>query len=430
MFIDKSKIKVMSGSGGNGVVAWRKEKYVPKGGPAGGDGGLGGSIYIEADENMSTLLDFKYKSRFIADNGEPGRGKNQHGKNGNDVYIKVPTGTIIRDVHSNKIIGDLILHGDKILVASGGRGGRGNSRFTTSIRRAPQFCEPGEPGIERDLELELKLIADVGLLGLPNAGKSTLISVISAAKPKIADYPFTTLTPNLGVVKKPSGDGFVVADIPGLIEGASLGAGLGQEFLRHVERTRLLVHVLDITEEDPVKNYDTINQELKSYGGKLIETPQVIALNKIDAADPDKVSQIEEYFKKEKKDVFVISAATKQGVQDLVNYLTEKVNEIPPPTLEIEIEEDHIAYDHDDSGFMVYKEKKTFTVAGGRIERLLSVTDTKNIESIWRLQNIMTSMGIFKALEEAGIQDGDTVRIANYEFEYYADKIREVHDEG
>jgi len=217
-------------------------------------------------------------------------------------------------------IGDLVLHGDKILVASGGRGGRGNARFATSIRRAPQFCEPGEPGIERDIELELKLIADIGLLGLPNAGKSTLISVISAAKPKIADYPFTTLTPNLGVVKKPSGDGFVVADIPGLIAGASLGAGLGLEFLRHVERTRLLVHLLDMTEEDPLKNYNIINQELKNYGGKLIETPQVIALNKIDAADPDKISSTEEHFKNEGKDVFIISAATGQGVQDLVNY--------------------------------------------------------------------------------------------------------------
>ncbi|OGI30135.1 MAG: GTPase ObgE [Candidatus Melainabacteria bacterium RIFOXYA12_FULL_32_12] len=430
MFIDKSKIKIISGAGGNGVVAWRKEKYIPKGGPAGGDGGIGGSVYIEADESLSTLLDFKYKSRFLAQNGEPGRSKNQHGKNGDDVYIKVPAGTIVRDINSNKIIGDLVLHGDKILVASGGRGGRGNARFATSIRRAPQFCEPGEPGIERDIELELKLIADIGLLGLPNAGKSTLISVISAAKPKIADYPFTTLTPNLGVVKKPSGDGFVVADIPGLIAGASLGAGLGLEFLRHVERTRLLVHLLDMTEEDPLKNYNIINQELKNYGGKLIETPQVIALNKIDAADPDKISSTEEHFKNEGKDVFIISAATGQGVQDLVNYLIKKVDEIPPPTLEIDVEEDHVAYDHDDSGFMVYKEKKTYVVTGGRIERLVSVTDLRNIEAIWRLQNILTSMGVLKALKEAGIKDGDLVRIANYEFEYYANEIREVHDEG
>ena len=356
MFIDKVRIKVMSGSGGNGVVAWRKEKYIPKGGPAGGDGGAGGNVYIIADETMSTLLDFKYKSKFDAGNGENGRTKNQHGANGNDIYIKVPAGTIVRDELTNKVIADLVLNGQKVLVASGGRGGRGNARFTTSIRRAPQFCEPGEPGIERDLEMELKLIADVGIIGLPNAGKSTLISVISAAKPKIADYPFTTLTPNLGVVKKPSGDGFVVADIPGLIEGASLGAGLGLEFLRHVERNRLLLHMLDMTEEDPIQNYNIINQELKSYGGRLADIMQTIVLNKIDAADPEKVSSVEQHFKEEGKDVFVISAVTGQGVQDLTNYLMRKVDEIPPPSLEIDVEEDLAAVDHDDSGYAIYKE--------------------------------------------------------------------------
>lgn len=430
MFIDKAKIKVMSGSGGNGVVAWRKEKYVPKGGPAGGDGGKGGNVYIQADAEMSTLLDFKYKSRFIAGNGENGRSKNQHGKDGDDVVIKVPQGTVIRDSLSHKIIGDLVLDGQEILVASGGRGGRGNIHFATSTRRAPQFCEPGEPGIERDLELELKLIADVGLVGLPNAGKSTLISVISAAKPKIADYPFTTLAPNLGVVKKPNGDGLVVADIPGLIEGASLGAGLGLEFLRHVERTRLLAHLLDMTAEDPIKNYDIIIGELKKYGGRLIDIPQTMVLNKIDAADPEKVKDIKEKFESEGKDVFAISAVTGQGVQDLINYLIRKVEELPVPTLEIEVEEDHIAYDHDDSGFVIYRDKKTYVVAGGRVERLVSVTDLRNTEAIFRLQNILISMGVFKALEDAGIKDGDLVRIAGYEFEYYSDELREVHDEG
>jgi len=429
MFIDKSKIKIISGSGGNGAVAWRKEKYVPKGGPAGGDGGKGGDVYILADENLSTLLDFKYKSRFEAVNGENGGQKNMHGKNGSDIYIKVPSGTIIRDLATDKIIGDLVKSGQKILVASGGRGGRGNARFATSIKRAPQFCEPGEPGIERDLELELKTIADVGLVGLPNAGKSTLISVLSAAKPKIADYPFTTLTPNLGVVRKPSGDGFVVADIPGLIEGASLGAGLGLEFLRHVERTKLLVHMLDMTEEDPINNYKIINNELQTYGGKLKDIFQAVALNKIDAVDEEKVNSIKEYFIKENKDVFTISAATGQGVQDLLNYLIRKTEEIPAPTFDIEIEEDKIAYDHDDSGFIIYKEKKSFSIVGGRVERLVSVTDLRNNSAVFRLQNILKSMGVFTALEESGIKDGDLVIICNYEFEYYSEELKEVHDE-
>ena len=261
MFLDKAKIKILSGKGGNGIVAWRREKYVDKGGPAGGDGGRGGDVYFVADEDMTTLMDFQYQSIFKAENGENGRPKTQHGKGGKDLYIKVPLGTVIKDPENDKIIADLTQPEQKVLVAKGGRGGRGNARFATSQKRAPQFCEPGEPGIERALELELKLIADVGLLGMPNAGKSTLISVISEAKPKIADYPFTTLVPHLGVVKKPSGDGYVVADIPGLIEGASEGIGLGHEFLRHVERCRFLIHVVDITQENAIENYNKINLE-------------------------------------------------------------------------------------------------------------------------------------------------------------------------
>lgn len=429
MFIDKAKIKITSGSGGNGIVAWRREKYVPLGGPAGGDGGKGGSVYIVADENMSTLLDFKYKCKFSAQPGENGKSKNMHGRAGQDIEIHVPLGTLVRDPENNKIIGDLVLHGQKILVAHGGRGGRGNARFASSIKKAPQYCEPGEPGIERDLELELKLIADVGLLGLPNAGKSTLISVISAAKPKIADYPFTTLTPNLGVVKKPTGDGMVIADIPGLIEGASLGAGLGLEFLRHVERNRILVHLLDMTEEDPIKNYCLINKELETYGGRLAEIPQVIALNKADAVDEDIINPLKEHFEREGKDVFVISAATAQGTQELVNYLIQKMDEIPPPTIEVEVEEDLVAYDHDDSGYTVYKQKKLYIVEGGRVERLISVTDRRNTEALIRVENILKSMGVFKALEEAGIKDGDDVRIGNLEFIYYSSHFGEVKDE-
>ncbi|HBG50148.1 MAG TPA: GTPase ObgE [Cyanobacteria bacterium UBA9971] len=424
MFIDKAKINITSGSGGNGMVAWRREKYVDKGGPAGGDGGKGGAVFLMADSNLSTLLDFKYQLKFFAENGEKGRPKDQHGKNGEDIYIKVPCGTIIKDVKSGKIIGDLTYSGQTLLLASGGRGGRGNARFATPIRRAPQFCEPGEPGISRELELELKLIADVGLLGMPNAGKSTLISVISAAKPKIADYPFTTLVPNLGIIKKPDGDGLVIADIPGLIEGASQGIGLGFEFLRHVERTRLLVHLLDMTEEDPVNNYKIINKELEKYGGRLNEIPQIIALNKIDAADLEIVEETAKIFKADNKEVFTISAATGEGTKDLVYHLIQKIEEIPLPEFNIEVEKDEDASDHDDSEYKIHKFDHFFIVKGGRVERLVSVTELRNTEAIFRLQNILKGMGVFKALEDSGIKDGDTVRIGEFEFEYYSDEIK------
>lgn len=418
MFIDKVKIKVISGSGGNGIVAWRREKFVPKGGPAGGDGGKGGDIFLVADEEISTLLDFKYKSRFVAESGENGKNKNQQGKTGNDIVIKVPLGTVVRDLKTDKVIGDLTDSAQRLIVATGGRGGRGNARFVSSIRRAPQFCEPGEPGIERNLELELKLIADIGLLGLPNAGKSTLISVISAAKPKIADYPFTTLTPNLGVIKKPDGDGVVVADIPGLIEGASEGIGLGLEFLRHIERTRLLVHIVDLTEQDPIKNYNIINNELKKYGKDLINLPQVIALNKVDASELDKADKIKEYFKERANEVFVISAVTKQGIKELVNYLIEKLKHIPQRRLEFKIEEDLEAYNHDDSKFFVYKEKKVYIVEGGKVERLVSVTDLRNSEAVFRLYNILNAMGVYEKLKSAGTKEGDIFRIGGNEFVY------------
>lgn len=421
MFIDKVKIKVISGSGGNGIVAWRREKYVPKGGPAGGDGGKGGDVYLVADSSLSTLLDFKYKSIFSADNGERGKIKNQHGKNGGNLCIKVPCGTVVKDIFPGKTIGDLTEDNQKLLVAQGGRGGRGNARFATSRKQSPQYCEPGEPGIERELELELKLIADVGLLGMPNAGKSTLISTISAAKPKIADYPFTTLVPNLGIVKKPDGGGMVVADIPGLIEGASRGAGLGHEFLRHVERTRILVHMLDVLEDDPVKNFRIINRELEKHGGRLTEIPQAVVLNKIDASNSVKVDMLKEEFNSPGYDVFAVSAATGQGTAELVNYLIKKIGEIPGPGFSIEVQEDDIAFNHDDSDFSIFKEKGMFIVAGGKVERLVSVTDARNRESVHRFENILKAMGVFKALKSVGIKDGDIVKIRGYEFEYYAE---------
>lgn len=424
MFLDKAKIKIISGRGGNGMVAWRREKYVDKGGPAGGDGGAGGDVYFIADGNLSTLMDFKYKSVFKAESGVNGRSKSQHGRCGKDLYVKVPVGTMIRDLKTGNLIGDLTTHGDNVLVAKGGRGGRGNARFATAQKRAPQFCEPGEPPIERDLELELKLIADVGLLGMPNAGKSTFISVISSAKPKIADYPFTTLIPNLGVVTKPSGDGFVVADIPGLIEGASEGVGLGHEFLRHVERCRFLVHIVDLTQDNPIDNYNKINTELKKHSERLANLYQIIALNKIDAiSEEDKEKHLEE-FKKISNDVFVISAVTGENVENLKNFIAQKVDEIPKPIFEITVHEDLGAYDNDDSSFEIVKaDKNVFVVFGGKIKRLAQVTDSRNIEQVVRLQNILTGMGVFDALKKQGIKDGDTIVIEHLEFTHYDDEL-------
>lgn len=427
MFLDKVKIKIISGAGGNGMVAWRREKYEDKGGPAGGDGGKGGDVYIIADENLNTLLDFRYKSRFNAENGVHGRSKNQHGRCGKDLYIKVPVGTVVKDLKTNKNIADLKHHEDKALLAKGGRGGRGNSRFATSIKRAPQFCEPGEPGIERDLELELKLIADIGLLGMPNAGKSTLISTISAAKPKIADYPFTTLVPNLGVVQKPNGESFVVADIPGLIEGASTGIGLGHDFLRHVERTKFLLHIVDILEEEPFKNYQIINNELKKYSPRLAEAYQIIVLNKSDSATIEQIENIKKEFQQENKDIFVISAATKKGLTALMNLIYQKIDEIQAPQIEIEIEEDFGATDNDDSAFEIIFDKKSnaYFVLGGKVERLAQVTDERNVEQLFRFQNILTAMGVFERLKQMGIKDGDTVVVSNIEFAYYDDEYKE-----
>lgn len=420
MFLDKARIKILSGKGGNGMVAWRREKYVDKGGPAGGDGGKGGDVYLVATSDISTLLDFQYQSIFKAENGENGRGKSQHGRCGKDIHIKVPQGTIVKDASSGKIIADLTDDGQTVLMAKGGRGGRGNARFATPQKRAPQFCEPGESGIERTLDLELKLIADVGLLGMPNAGKSTFISVISSAKPKIADYPFTTLIPNLGVVKKHNGDSYVVADIPGLIEGASEGTGLGHEFLRHVERCRFLVHIVDLSLENPMKNYIKINEELAKHDTRLANVYQIVVLNKIDAVDTEYAIKAINEFKQVTQDVFVISAVTREGVNELLNFMANKVDEIPKPEIVIEVEEDDGAFDNDDSSFCVYKvDKKEFVVEGGKLFRLANVTDSRNAEQIYRFQNIMKAMGVFEALEQAGIKDGDSVKIGHIEFDYY-----------
>ena len=423
-FIDKTKVKIISGKGGNGMVAWRREKYVDKGGPAGGDGGRGGDVYFVADEGLSTLMDFKFQSVFKANNGENGDIKNMHGKCAKDLYIKVPVGTIVRDLKTGNVIGDLAEHEQQLLVAKGGRGGRGNARFATARKKAPQFCEPGEPGIERELELELKLLADVGLLGMPNAGKSTFISAISSAKPKIADYPFTTLVPNLGVVKKSTGDGYVVADIPGLIEGASEGVGLGHEFLRHVERCRFLVHIVDITQEAPFQNYLKINEELKKHSEKLANAYQIVALNKVDSVDRELLPAIVEQFKAVNSDVFVISAVTRENLTELLHFISQKVDEIEKPVSDVVVHEDLGAYDNDDSTYEILKlAKDTYSVVGGKIKRLAQVTDARNTEQVLRLQHIMDDMGIFKDLKSLGVKDGDTIIVGHLELVYYDDEI-------
>ena len=423
-FLDKTKIRIISGRGGNGMVAWRREKYVDKGGPAGGDGGKGGDVYLIADENMSTLMDFKYKSVFKAESGENGGIKNCHGKWAKDLYIKVPVGTVVRDVKTGNVIADLVEHEQKVLVAKGGRGGRGNARFATAQKRAPQFCEPGEPPIERELILELKLIADVGLLGMPNAGKSTLISRISSAKPKIADYPFTTLIPNLGVVHKPSGDGFVVADIPGLIEGASEGVGLGHDFLRHVERCRFLVHVIDTTAENPLDNYEKINKELEKHSEKLAKLYQIVALNKIDAIDKDKKQELCNAFKQKTEDVFLISAVTGENIDSLKYFMGQKVDEIEKPVSDVVVEEDLGATNNDDSAYEITKvAKDTYIIVGGKISRLAQVTDERNPDQVIRFQNILTGMGVFEKLKTMGVKDGDTIIVDHLEFAYYSDEF-------
>lgn len=423
-FIDKAKIKISSGKGGNGVVAWRREKFVDKGGPAGGDGGKGGSVYLIADEGLSTLLDFTYRSIFKADNGENGFKKSMHGKSAKDLYLKVPVGTIVKDLKTDSIIADLTHNKQTVLVAKGGRGGRGNTHFCTPQNRAPQYCEPGEPGIERNLQLELKLIADVGLLGLPNAGKSTFISRMSSARPKIADYPFTTIIPNLGVVRKSTGDGYVIADIPGLIEGASEGVGLGHDFLRHVERCRFLLHIVDGTEEDPINNYKIINKELEKYSEKLAKLFQIVAINKIDSIEPERLEELKQEFQKLGVEVFCISAVTGENLDSLKHELENKVNTIEKPTTDVIVEEDLEATNNDDGWWEVHKvNKNTYVVDGGRIIRISQVTDSRSTEQVIRFQNIMISMGIMDELKHQGVQNGDTIVVGKLELEYWDDEV-------
>lgn len=428
MFIDKARIFVKGGKGGNGAVSFRREKYVPAGGPDGGDGGRGGNVIFEVDEGLKTLMDFRYKKKYIAESGENGKGKKMFGKNGKDLILKVPPGTIVIDEKTGFVIADLIKNKQQAIVARGGKGGKGNIHYKTSTRQAPNFAEAGDYGEERWVLLELKLIADVGLVGFPNVGKSTILSVVTKATPKIANYHFTTITPNLGVVEEVRGKSFVLADIPGLIEGAHEGIGLGHEFLRHVERTKILIHVVDISGiegRNPIEDFEKINKELELFNPKLAKRQQIIAANKIDLIeDMSKFYEFEKVMNDKGYKVFPISAATKQGLKELMLYVTELLDKTEDEVEVVEVEETHKIYtldklENDRNEIIVRKENDYYVVEGKPIEKLVYSTDFNNIDSIRRFQKILKDRGIFDQLKDIGIQDGDTVKIFDIEFEYY-----------
>ena len=425
MFIDKVKVYVKAGDGGNGMVAYRREKYVPNGGPAGGDGGKGADIVFEVDEGLRTLMDFRYQKHFKAIRGENGRPKNQHGKNAEDMVVKVPPGTTVVDDDTKEVIADLVRHGQRAVIASGGRGGRGNTRFATPVNPAPEIAENGEPGQERYVILELKVLADVGLVGFPSVGKSTLLSVVSAAKPKIADYHFTTITPNLGVVETEDGRSFVMADLPGLIEGASQGVGLGHQFLRHIERTKVIVHVIDMSAlegRNPYDDYVKINEELKEYNLRLLERPQIIVANKMDM--PEAAKNLDEFKEKVDPDIpiYPISAFTRQGLRELLLAIVEKVEQTPEfPLYEEEKSDARVIYRHQakEQPFMITRDDDgAYVISGDEIEKLFKMTDLSRDESIRRFSRQMRHMGIDDALRERGAKDGDIVRLLKFEFEF------------
>ncbi|ASN05112.1 GTPase ObgE [Virgibacillus necropolis] len=424
MFVDQVSVFVKAGDGGNGLVAYRREKYVPKGGPAGGDGGNGGDVIFEVDEGLNTLMDFRYNRHFKAKRGENGMSKNQHGKNTAPLIVPVPPGTTVVDEETKEIIADLTHHGQQAIIAQGGRGGRGNSRFATPRNPAPDMAENGEPGKERTIKVELKLIADVGLVGFPSVGKSTLLSVVSAAKPKIADYHFTTLAPNLGVVETMDQRGFVMADLPGLIEGASEGVGLGHQFLRHVERTRLIVHVIDMagTEgRDPYDDFVKINQELKEYDVKLSDRPQIIAANKMDMPNAEENLELFKEKINNTYPIYSISAVTKDGLRDILFAIADRLDEIPKTSTTIEDKNEKVVYRYQ-------KEEEPFTISrdpdgayvleGMKIEKLFKMTDFNRDEAIQRFSRQMRGMGVDEALRKRGAKDGDTIRLSEYEFEF------------
>ena len=423
MYTDYTKIFVKSGNGGNGAISFRREKYVAAGGPDGGDGGKGGDVYFITDKDSNTLINFRYNKKFKAENGQNGSGARCNGKQGQDLYIKVPIGTVVKDAETGEIVADLSEEDSKELVLPGGRGGKGNTHFATSTRQAPRFAQSGEKGIEKELILELKSLADVGLVGFPNAGKSTFLSVVTDAKPKIADYPFTTLNPNLGVVTTDDENSFVIADIPGLIEGASDGIGLGIQFLRHIERTRLILHLIDVSGfqgRNPVDDFYSINNELKNYSEKLTKKKQIIVATKLDVAQDDTLyKELEKVAKKEGLEIFKISSITKQGLKELLVRVEELLKEIPKENL-IELNQRKVyKLNEDKNEFQIVREEDMYVVIGPAVEKLMSRVNLEDTESMYYFQRKLDELGVNEALKEAGVKEGDTVKVVDWELEWY-----------
>lgn len=420
MFVDEAILELQAGRGGNGCMAFRREKYVEMGGPFGGNGGNGGNIIFKIDEGLNTLIDLKYKKLYKAPSGEHGQGKGMHGANAKDLIIKVPLGTVVTDLETNLVIADLINKNDEVVVVKGGRGGRGNMAFATHNNPAPAFCENGEPGEIKKVKVELKLLADVGLVGLPSVGKSTIISKISAAKPKIAAYHFTTLKPNLGVVKASNNRSYVVADLPGLIKGASLGEGLGDKFLKHIERTRVIAHVVDVSGiegRDPYDDYITINKELENFNKKIMDKPQIIIANKMDM--PSSENNLNEFKKKVDVPVYPVSAIDAKGLDKVIEVLADYLDKIKKQPLTEAKEESHVIYKYQEEiPFKIFKEKDGFRIKGDKIEKLLRMTWFASDEAYRRFSNKMKKMGIEEKLREMGAKNGDMIYILDYEFEY------------
>ena len=423
MFTDYVKIIIKSGDGGNGAVSFRREKYVAAGGPDGGDGGRGGSIYFIVDPDSNTLIDFRFKKKFKAESGKNGEGTRKYGRSGEDLYIKVPIGTLIKDAETGKIIADLSKKDQKELILPGGRGGKGNCHFATSTRQAPRFSQDGEKGIEKEVILELKLLADVGLIGFPNVGKSTFLSRTTSATPKIADYHFTTLEPNLGVVKNDYGESFVIADIPGIIEGASSGTGLGLQFLRHIERTRLLLHVIDVSGTEgrnPVEDFKIINEELKKYSEKLSKRKQIIVANKIDSMQDESLyNDLEKMAKEHNIEIFKISAATGEGVSEVLKRASEVLKELPREELYETEERKVYTLEEEKEGFTITRQDGIFVVDGPAVDRVMRRVNLDDNESMYYFQKCLDSLGVNQKLKQAGVQEGDTVNICGWELEWY-----------
>ena len=424
MFIDHSKIYVKAGDGGNGCLSFHTEKYITNGGPDGGDGGDGGNVILQAAQNLTSLQNFRFKHKFVAQNGAKGMSKKMYGKRGEDLIIAVPVGTVVKDFESGEIIADLTEAGQKIVVARGGKGGLGNMHYANSVRQAPQFATPGSAGEERELGIELKLIADVGLVGFPNAGKSTLLSVLTRAKPKIADYPFTTLEPVLGVVSKDDFS-YVIADIPGIIENAHEGAGLGHDFLRHIERTRLLVHVVDLSGtdgRDPLDDFKTINNELEEFSIELAARPQIVVGNKCDGVTDEEAQEFVDSVKAMGyEDVFIISAAGQIGIRELADKITETVSKLPPTILHdiASGEEKVYTFDEGKKYEIIINEDGNFEVTGKWINKIFNSTNFGDTESTNFFQRTLENEGVFEELKKMGVKEGDTVKVCDLEFDYY-----------